>query len=52
MEVGEFSVKGTHLPLADAVQLVIPQAGMGVPAARPYGVGVGCWIERSQERIF
>ena len=21
-------------------------------AARPYGVGVGCWIQRSQERIF
>ena len=28
------------------------EAGMGVPAARPYNLGVGCWIQRSQERIF
>ena len=29
-----------------------PEAGMGGPVARPYNLGVGCWIERSEERIF
>ena len=23
-----------------------------MPAARPYNLGVGCWIQQSQERIF
>ena len=35
MEVGEFSVKGTHLPLADAVQLVTPAGRDGRACGSP-----------------